>query len=227
LIHGTRDNLLHSSTRLGAITLIAFCMSVPAGAVQQATPMVDPGAWLQHYLEGFGSFQAEFRQLSSNSAGDRTTESAGTLYLQKPGRFRWDYRKPDEQLIVSDGAKVWLYDVQLEQVTVKTLDESLSTTPALLLAGRSTITNGFTVIGLGNRAGIDWLQLTPKRTDTDFVEFRLGFASGELKVMELKDKLQQSTRIEFSRIRRNPQLAAGLFTFVPPAGVDVIGAPRG
>ena len=177
-------------------------MSVPAGAVQQATPMVDPGAWLQHYLEGFGSFQAEFRQLSSNSAGDRTTESAGTLYLQKPGRFRWDYRKPDEQLIVSDGAKVWLYDVQLEQVTVKTLDESLSTTPALLLAGRSTITNGFTVIGLGNRAGIDWLQLTPKRTDTDFVEFRLGFASGELKVMKnanFSTSLTESTPVAPSR----------------------------
>jgi len=202
-------------------------MTVPAGATQQAAPMVDAGAWLQRYLEGFASFQADFRQLSSNSAGDRTTESGGTLYLQKPGRFRWDYRKPDEQLIVSDGEKVWLYDVQLEQVTVKTLDESLSTTPALLLAGKSTITDGFTVTGLGNRDGIDWLQLTPKRSDTDFVEFRLGFASGELKVMELKDKLQQSTRIEFSHVRRNPQLAAGLFTFVPPAGVDVIGAPRG
>jgi outer membrane lipoprotein carrier protein len=189
--------------------------------------MVDPGAWLQRYLEGFGSFQAEFRQLSSNPARDRTQESGGTLYLQKPGRFRWEYRQPNEQLIVCDGEKVWLYDVELEQVTVKKLDESLSTTPALLLAGRSSITDSFNVTGLGNRDSIEWLQLTPRRADTDFVEFRLGFTGGELKVMELKDKLQQSTRIEFSRIRRNPHLAAALFTFVPPPGVDVIGAPRG
>ena len=209
------------------MALVAYSLAVPAGAAQEGAPMVDPGAWLQRYLEGFGSFQADFRQLSSNSAGDRTQESGGTLYLQKPGRFRWDYRRPSEQLIVSDGEKVWLYDVELEQVTVKKLDESLSTTPALLLAGKSGITDSFTVTGLGNRDGIEWLQLAPRRTDTDFVEFRLGFSGGELKVMELKDKLQQSTRIEFSGIRRNPQLAAGLFTFVPPPGVDVIGAPHG
>jgi outer membrane lipoprotein carrier protein len=218
---------LQSFTRFVAIALIAVCLTVPAGAAQDTTPMVDPGAWLQRYLAGFGSFQAEFRQLSSNPTGDRTQESGGTLYLQKPGRFRWDYRQPNEQLIVCDGERVWLYDVELEQVTVKKLDESLSTTPALLLAGKSSITDSFTVAGLGNRDGIEWLQLTPRRTDTDFVEFLLGFTGGELKVMELKDKLQQSTRIEFSRIRRNPQLAAALFTFVPPPGVDVIGAPQG
>lgn len=216
-----------SLTRLAALPLIVIAMSVPAGAAQEGTPIVDPGTWLKHYLEGFGSFQAEFRQLSSNPTGDRTQESGGTLYLQKPGRFRWDYRQPNEQLIVCDGEKVWLYDVELEQVTIKKLDESLSTTPALLLAGKSSITDSFTVAGLGNRDGVEWLQLTPRRADTDFVEFRLGFAGGELRVMELKDKLQQSTRIEFSRIRRNPQLAAGLFTFVPPPGVDVIGAPHG
>jgi outer membrane lipoprotein carrier protein len=214
-------------TRFVAVALIAFSMAVPATAAQEGTPMVDPGAWLQRYLAGFGSFQAEFRQLSSNPSGDRTRESGGTLYLQKPGRFRWDYRQPNEQLIVCDGEKVWLYDVELEQVTVKKLDESLSTTPALLLAGKASITDSFTVVGLGSRDSIEWLQLTPRRADTDFVEFRLGFTGGELKVMELKDKLQQSTRIEFSGVRRNPQLAAGLFTFVPPPGVDVIGAPHG
>ena len=182
---------------------------------------------MQGYLSGFTSFQAEFRQLSSSAAGDRTQESSGTLYLQKPGRFRWDYRQPSRQLIVSDGQKVWLYDVDLEQVTIKSLDESLSLTPASLLAGKANIRDSFEVTRLGSREGVDWLQLTPRRADTDFLEFRLGFSRGDLKVMELKDKLQQSTRIEFSGVRRNPHLAGELFTFVPPPGVDVIGAPHG
>jgi len=214
-------------TRSILIALVGLFAIPFARSVDEAAHSAEAGAWLQKYLAGFGSFQADFRQRSSNSTGDRTQESSGTLYLQKPGRFRWDYREPNHQLIVSDGAKIWLYDVELEQVTVKTVDESLSMTPALLLAGKSNITDSFDVTRVGNREGIDWLELIPRRTDTDFVQLRLGFGNGELKLMELKDKLQQSTRIEFSDIRRNPRLAGDLFTFVPPPGVDVIGAPHG
>ena len=208
---------------MAALVLTA---AVPVGADGEASS-ADAGAWLQGYLSGFTSFQADFRQLSSSAAGDRTQESSGTLYLQKPGRFRWDYRQPSRQLIVSDGQKIWLYDVDLEQVTIKSLDESLSLTPASLLAGTANIRDSFEVTRLGSREGVDWLQLTPRHADTDFLEFRLGFSRGDLKVMELKDKLQQSTRIEFSGVRRNPHLAGELFTFVPPPGVDVIGAPHG
>jgi len=209
------------------LTVVVAVAATPfAFSANDAPRSAEAGQWLQNYLAGFTSFQADFHQRSSNAAGDRTQESSGTLYLQKPGRFRWDYKEPDHQLIVSDGAKIWLYDVDLEQVTVKTVDDSLSTTPALLLAGKSSITDSFDVTRIGSREGIDWLQLVPRRNDTDFVELRLGFGAGELKLMELKDKLQQSTRIEFSSIRRNPRLAGDLFTFVPPPGVDVIGAPR-
>jgi outer membrane lipoprotein carrier protein len=208
--------------------MVGLLLTAVAGAGREAAPMADDaGAWLQDYLGGFKSFQAEFRQLSSSATGDRAQESSGTLYLQKPGRFRWDYRQPSKQLIVCDGQKVWLYDVDLEQVTIKSLDESLSMTPASLLAGKASIRDSFAVTRLGSRGGIEWLQLAPRRADTDFLEFRLGFSGGELKLMELKDKLQQSTRIEFSAIRRNPHLADELFSFVPPPGVDVIGAPHG
>lgn len=210
---------------VAACTLLAAVAL--AGANREAAPAGDAGAWLQDYLAGFTSFQAEFRQLSSNATGDRAQESSGTLYLQKPGRFRWDYRQPSQQLIVCDGQKVWLYDVDLEQVTIKALDESLSITPASLLAGKANIRDSFEVTRLGSREGVDWLQLTPRQADTDFLEFRLGFSGGELRFMELRDKLQQSTRIEFSGVRRNPRLAGDLFTFVPPPGVDVIGAPHG
>jgi chaperone LolA len=160
------------------------------------------------------------------AGGDAVEKASGRLYLQKPGRFRWDYREPNEQLIVSDGVNVWLFDKELEQVTVKAIDESLATTPALLLAGKSSVAASFTISAAGSRDDIDWILLVPKRTDTDFVEFRLGFTRGELRAMELKDKLQQTTRIEFSELQRNARLTSELFTFKPPAGVDVIGTAR-
>jgi outer membrane lipoprotein carrier protein len=111
-------------------------------------------------------------------------------------------------------------------VTVKPIDESLATTPALLLAGKASVSESFTVSDAGAQAGIDWVRLVPKRADTDFTEFRLGFVRGELSAMELEDKLRQTTRIEFSDVKRNARLADRLFEFSPPAGVDVIGTPR-
>lgn len=181
---------------------------------------------LERYLAGLSTLQAEFHQRSTVSGGDEAQEASGRLYLQKPGRFRWDYRQPSPQLIISDGVNLWLYDEELEQVTVKSLDDSLAATPALLLAGKANVGESFTVTDAGSQAGLDWVRLTPKRADTDFVDFRLGFADGELKAMELKDKLQQTTRIEFSDVKRNARLAGDLFKFSPPAGVDVIGTPR-
>jgi len=175
---------------------------------------------------GLAAFEADFRQQIRDSRGKVGEQASGRVYLKKPGRFRWEYRQPNEQLIVSDGRNLWLYDKDLEQVTVKPIDESLATTPALLLAGKSSVSESFTISDAGSRDGIDWVLLTPKRADTDFTEFRLGFAGGELRMMELKDKLQQTTRIEFSDVKRNTRLDGELFEFTPPAGVDVIGTPR-
>ena len=181
---------------------------------------------LERYLQGLTTLRAQFQQVSTVAGGDAAEKASGRLYLQKPGRFRWDYREPNEQVIVSDGLNVWLFDKELEQVTVKPIDESLSTTPALLLAGKASVAESFDISDAGSRDGIDWIRLVPKRTDTDFVEFRLGFAGGELRAMELKDKLQQTTLIEFSDVERNARLAGDLFTFKPPDGVDVIGTAR-
>ncbi|HSC06342.1 MAG TPA: outer membrane lipoprotein chaperone LolA [Steroidobacteraceae bacterium] len=213
--------LRHGLQALSIIALSVFA-SIPAGAV----PDQDPAPFLERYLQGLTSLRADFTQVSSVAGGDTVEKASGRLYLQKPGRFRWDYRQPNEQLIVSDGSNVWLFDKELEQVTVKPIDESLATTPALLLAGKSSVAESFTISGAGSRDGVDWILLVPKRTDTDFVEFRLGFAGGELRAMELKDKLQQATRIEFSDVQRNTRLASDLFTFKPPVGVDVIGTAR-
>ncbi len=206
-----------------SIAAVAWLTSAP---VSSAAPGEASAPFLERYLQGLTSLRADFHQVSTVAGGDAVEKASGRLYLQKPGRFRWDYREPSEQLIVSDGVNVWLFDQELEQVTVKPIDESLATTPALLLAGKSSVSEGFDISDAGSRDGIDWITLAPKRADTDFIEFRLGFAGGELRAMELKDKLQQTTRIDFSNVERNTRLAGDLFTFKPPDGVDVIGTPR-
>lgn len=181
---------------------------------------------LQRYLAGLTSFEAEFRQTLRDSHGQDREQAKGRLYLEKPGRFRWEYREPNEQLIVSDGRNVWLYDVELEQATVKPFDASLAATPASLLAGEASVAESFTIKAAPAPDGLRWFELAPKRQDTDFVRIKLAFGRGELKAMELEDKLQQRTLIEFSAVKRNPRLQNTLFAFTPPAGVDVIGTPR-
>jgi outer membrane lipoprotein carrier protein len=204
------------------IVALSGLFSAPVRAAADDTS----AQFLERYLQGLTSLQADFSQVSTVAGGDAAEKASGRLYLQKPGRFRWDYRKPSAQLIVSDGDNVWLFDEELEQVTVKPVDASLSTTPALLLAGKASVAESFDISNAGTREGIDWILLVPKRSDTDFLEFRLGFVRGELRAMELKDRLQQNTRIEFSDVKRNARLGAELFTFTPPAGVDVIGTAR-
>src|SRR5690606_6675924 len=138
-------------------------------------------------------------------------------------RFRWDYRAPYEQVIVSDGVRIWVYDRDLEQVTVRKLDQALSATPAMLLSGEGALTDNFDVIAAEERSGVLWVELQPKRDDTDFKSVRLGFAGQHLRYMELADKLGQTTLLEFSDVRRNPSLDAARFVFDVPPGADVIG----
>jgi outer membrane lipoprotein carrier protein len=151
--------------------------------------------------------------------------ASGTLYLEKPNRFRWDYETGVKQLIVADGRKLWLYDQELDQVTVRALGQSLAGTPAMLLAGTGRVQDSFRISDLGSYEGYDWVRLLPKTPDTDFREIRLGFAGRELARMTLKDKLGQSTELAFQGLERNPRLDPALFRFVPPPGVDVIGHP--
>jgi len=185
----------------------------------------DPGARLERALAALDSVRAEFTQDLVAADGASTEHAAGTLYLKKPGRFRWDYSTP-KQLIVCDGQKLWLYDPELEQATVRRVRDSLSQTPAMLLSGEARVRDGFTVRDAGRSAGLEWLSLVPKGGDTDFREIRLGFAGELLQRMEFTDKLNQRTLIELKKLERNARLADALFTFAPPAGVDVIGTGR-
>jgi outer membrane lipoprotein carrier protein len=178
---------------------------------------------VERFLDGLQGLQAQFHQTLTDSKGLVTNQSAGTLVIRRPNRFRWDYREPNEQLIVADGTRIWLYDKDLEQVTVRRVDESLSATPAMLLSGEGTLADNFKATQAQQEGDIQWVRLEPKRNDTDFKWVRLGFAGEALKFMQLADKLGQTTTLEFSKFERNPPLDPSQFVFDVPPGADVIG----
>jgi outer membrane lipoprotein carrier protein len=198
-----------------------------AAGVAHSEPAADAAALarVEGYVAGLGSVRAKFVQRLFDAKGRETQLASGTLYIRRPGRFRWEYRAPAEQLVVSDGSTVWLYDRDLEQVTVKPIGESLSTTPAMLLSGRGRVRESFEVSDGGAADGLTWVKLSPRVQDTDFRELRLGFAGRELRRMELRDRLEQLARIELEGVERNVALADALFSFTAPPGVDVVGAP--
>jgi outer membrane lipoprotein carrier protein len=143
--------------------------------------------------------------------------------MQKPGHFRWDYAPPAEQVIVADGERLWMYDVELEQVTVRALDEALNSTPFALLSGAAPIEDAFTVTSQSEREGWQWFELQPKQEQPDFKRLRVAFQGETLKAIELEDALNQRTRLTFEQLERNATLDPGAFQFTPPPGVDVIG----
>lgn len=209
-----------------ALTAVLAGLMLCFSTVAAATTAAEGKQHAEQFLRGLESLQARFKQTLTDSVGEVVDESNGTLAIKRPNRFRWNYVEPHEQAIVSDGERIWLYDRDLEQVTVRKLDVALSSTPAMLLSGAGTLTDNFTVSEVIERAGVLWVRMQPKRNDTDFKSVALGFAgskSQELRFMELADKLGQTTLLEFSNLERNPALDAALFVFKVPPGADVIG----
>ena len=178
---------------------------------------------LDEFLQGLQTLQADFRQTLRDGQGRLIEESQGVLAIHRPDRFRWDYVKPHEQTIVADGKKLWLYDVDLEQVTVRSMEQSLTGTPAVLLSGSEDLRTSFKISGTESKGGETIVSLVPKRGDTDFKQVRIKLVGKQLAGMVLSDKLGQSTTLEFSNVLRNVPLDDARFVFAPPAGVDVIG----
>jgi len=177
---------------------------------------------LESALDGLAGFRAAFRQSVTDARGQVIERAEGTVALARPGRFRWDYRVP-EQLIVSDGVTVWFHDIGLDQVTIRSAADTLQGTPAMLLSGDSDLRAEFSIGDGGSEDGLAWSRLTPRSGEGDFRELRIGIASGELRRMTLLDRLGQTTRLEFDRIERNPRFDNSTFSFTPPPGVDVVG----
>lgn len=176
---------------------------------------------LKAFLKASASLSADFKQVSYNQAGQAGQSSFGQFYLSRPGKFRWDYKMPFAQEIVSNSDKVWFYDADLEQVTVKQLDDSLGSTPALLLTGQVDIDEKFVLEEQGTDDDMNWIKLSPKNEESGFKYILIGLNHGQLGGMELSDNFGQLTRIYFSNIKLNPGLDASLFNFKPPKNVDV------
>ena len=190
-------------------------------AVSQTT-QADPVA---DYFSSLDNFQASFSQSVVDSGGEQIQDSSGEVWIQRPGRFRWSYQKPYSQLIVADGKQLWTYDEDLEQATVKTIDEALSSTPAMLLSGFRPLSE---VVSWAEDPGNDvyrWYRLTPKEADAAVEQVRIGFdKQGELALIEVQDDFENHTRISFSNVKRNIKLDAGLFELKLPEGTDIIGS---
>ena len=185
--------------------------------------MASPTSDVEKYLNGLATWSADFKQTIDDGNGKVVRSAAGKLYLQKPGRFRWDYSEPSEQLILADGKQIWFYDKDLQQANVRDMDASLANTPAVLLSGGGSVSSQFDVTAVPPSDGLEWYQLVPKNRESDFQLVRIGFRKGELASMFLADKLNQVTQLTFTNSKRNAKFAPDLFTFVPPPGVDVIG----
>jgi outer membrane lipoprotein carrier protein len=165
---------------------------------------------------------ARFDQQVLDRGGKVVERASGTFAFARPGKFRWAYEKPHKQLLVGDGVKLWIHDPDLNQVTVKRIDQAISSTPAALLAGRDDITKLFTLRDGGTADGLSWVEATPKAQDTGFERVRLGLQGKTLAAMELNDQLGGRTLLRFSELKANASVPAETFQFKPPAGADVM-----
>jgi outer membrane lipoprotein carrier protein len=166
--------------------------------------------------------RARFAQAVLDKNNKTLQQVTGTMEFSRPGRFRWDYNKPYEQTIVGDGTRLWIYDKDLNQVTVRKLDRALGATPAALLAGSNEIEKSYALKSVGAENGLDWLEAIPRTQDTAFERIRLGFGKSGLEAMELKDQFGQTTVIKFADLERNVKISPDAFKFTPPKGAAVI-----
>lgn len=194
------------------VFLLAACLSAHGASIEM----------LKGYLQQTSSGRARFAQIVVDKNLKELQKATGTMQFVRPGRFRWEYDKPYEQTIVGDGAKLWIYDKDLNQVTVRKLDKALGGSPAALLAGSNEIEKIYVLTNIGVQEGLDWLEAVPKSKDNTFERIRLGFGKSGLEAMELRDQFAQTTVIKFANVERNPQISPEVFKFAPPKGADVI-----
>ena len=195
-------------------------------AAQAAEPVADDGeALVSAFVNDVVTFAADFEQSLIDPDGRMLEKTSGTLEIQRPGRFRWMYVEPYEQWLVADGANIWSYDVDLEQVTVKAQAAALANTPALLLGGSGEAMDQFEHGGTFEDAGFTWVRLLPIDTESGFRRVELGFDDGQLSRMVFLDNLEQTTVVVLKNVVVNEAIDTSHFEFVVPDGVDVVGKP--
>jgi outer membrane lipoprotein carrier protein len=180
---------------------------------------------LDSFLNDVRTMSARFEQSLVDADSIVIEESKGVLEIQRPGRFRWVYDTPYEQVMVADGVNIWSYDVDLAQVTVKAQQDVLGGTPALLLGGTGNVLDDFEYEESFSDRGTNWIHLRPRSTDNGFTKIELGFDDGNLRRMIFSDNLEQSTLIALFDLQINENIPADHFQFTPPDDVDVVGKP--
>lgn len=175
----------------------------------------------RRFFHDVHSYSAQFKQTVWDESKRPIQESTGRLWLERPNKFRWNYDRPPQQ-IVSDGERVWVYDEELQQISVRALSASLTDTPALLLTGRGRLEDAFTLKSLPASDELEWAELTPRRKEGAFDVLRLAFEKGKIRIIEMVDGLGHTTRYTLQGGAENVKIEAGRFRFVPPQGVDIV-----
>lgn len=178
---------------------------------------------LKDFFNNTQSMRAKFHQMVNDNKGRKVQEVDGTMQLQRPNKFRWDYSKPYEQQIISDGKQVFLFDAELQQVTIRDLSKAIGSSPAAMLAGGEAVEKSFTLKNATRKDGLTWVLALPKDKDSGFDRVLLGFKAEKLRKMEMYDSFNHVTLITFEDVERNPALQEATFLFTTPKGVDVVG----
>ncbi len=177
---------------------------------------------LTQFLKELRTLQAHFEQKLYSEKGKLLETSQGQMFIQRPNQFRWNYQQPYQQLIVADQKKIWIYDQDLDQVTIRNLDKALGSTPALLLSSGNKLEEDFFITPLSAHSSLSRFDLRPKDAQAQFTSIRITLQGQTLQSLELEDNLSQRSVIIFNQIKRNEPLDEGLFIFTPPAGADIV-----
>lgn len=203
--------------------IILLLAVITANTFAEAKKPTQGETFLEDFLANTRTLEASFQQTLRTHDGEVLQQTEGEFYLDRPGKFRWNYRSPYEQVIVSDGERIWIYDVDLRQVTVQKQSAGLPATPMALLEDSSTLHQNFIVSPLDDKDGVYRLKLQSKTKESDFGEIIVGLDANGLRFMQLHDQFEQVTDIVFSNVDTNKTLAKEIFEFIPPEGVDVFG----
>ena len=203
-------------SRFRGVRLLAAGLLAAAGFAH-----ADAVDTLREFVRDVKTGRAAFTQTVTSTDGARKKTSSGQFEFLRPGRFRFVYLKPFEQLIVADGVKVWIYDADLNQASSRKLSNALGATPAALLAG-SSLDADFALAAQPSKDGLDWALATPKAKDGPFQSMRVGFRGRELAVVEIVDSFGQRSMLHFSGFEANVALDEKRFRYAPPAGADVV-----
>ncbi|HMM67896.1 MAG TPA: outer membrane lipoprotein chaperone LolA [Dokdonella sp.] len=204
---------------LRAILLLTSLVAFSAHAADSARMR------LESFSKDIRTISARFEQSVTGAKGHRGETSSGTLALKAPRQFRWHTTTPFEQLIIADGNRVWIYDPDLEQVSVRSQGAEEAHSPLSVLTDLTRLDHEFQASEAGEREGLRWLKLVSKAKEPEFAFAELGFDNHGLARMRFEDSLGNTTEIRFSDWQRDPELPADTFAFTPPAGVDVVGDP--